>query len=80
MAGGDKCVSVEEAAPFGGVIPGLEVIELGFLDIVLATGRKMGYFRAAKECRFLTHCQCAGSGINRLRHPEGSGAESRYLA
>ena len=44
MAGGDEDIGVEETAPGGVVITGLEIIEAGFLDYVVAIALFSGHF------------------------------------
>ena len=47
MAGGNEGIGVDKAAPFGVVVPGLEVIQSGFMVIVLATRQKLGALRTS---------------------------------
>ena len=50
----NKGVGIEESADLGIVITGLEVVQLRFLGIVLATEAKMVAFRGLLEHSFLT--------------------------
>ena len=46
LAGGNEGVGIEESAPFGVVIPALEIIELGFIYTLLAAEANLPLIKA----------------------------------
>ena len=45
-------VGADEAAPFGGVIPGVAVVQTGVIRTTIATGTKTGKFATSKSSSF----------------------------